>query len=667
MTHSIQRGVLVVLCLVCNSPLIAQQFRVDTLAANPNIAFPVAIAFSPDNSGPPASEESSRRAGKFFFTEKNNGRVRIYENDALLSNAFVTVAVTGSGEQGLLGITLHPQYPDSPYVYIFFTRSTATGGTRDNMVVRYTDSSNVGITPDTIVIVPRNNTATNHNGGNVHFGPDGKLYVTFGEYATSSNSQDTSAGNLRGKILRLNPDGSIPDDNPYPGKSFWSHGHRNSFDFTFDQLTGKMYCTENGPSCNDEVNLVPRRGNMGWPVDGNCLYSGSPIYTRPLYYFPSSLPALTGIAVYRHTAFPRLWGKLLFTGNSNPTLWTVTLAADGDTIVPGSFSAFFTYGTGFADVEIGPEGSIYLTNGPYSANRILRLRPVAPLFTSPPLMVATQDIEYIYTPTFSGTLPGLSLVSGPEGMYVDSTTWSIKWTPTNEQALQGLHPVHLRAENGAGFDDQFFSVNVVNVNDPPVEFALLAPPNDTTLSFTGADPVVTFVWEAASDPDLDTLMYTVETDSVSTFDSPARLDTSAGTETSLTLVLHRRSRDYYWRVRASDGQISVLSEEDRRIIVTYTTRVREVTEKPTEQALEQNFPNPFNPATNIKYTIPKSGYVRLSVFNLLGQEIELIFEGNQEAGTYEIEFSNARLPTGIYFYRIQAPGFVETKKMVIAK
>ena len=107
----------------------AQQYVVDTLAASPNIASPASIAFSPDNSG------------KFFFTEKNNGRVRIFDQGLLQPVPFVTVPVTNPGEQGLLGIAFHPNYPDSPFVYIYYTRSRD----RYNNVVRFRDSSNIGV------------------------------------------------------------------------------------------------------------------------------------------------------------------------------------------------------------------------------------------------------------------------------------------------------------------------------------------------------------------------------------------------------------------------------------------------------------------------------------------------------------------------------------------
>ena len=215
--------------------------------------------------------------------------------------------------------------------------------------------------------------------------------------------------------------------------------------------------------------------------------------------------------------------------------------------------------------------------------------------------------------------------------------------------------------------DQVYTITVTNVNDPPAPFTLLSPPNDTTLSFIGSDPIVHFAWEASTDPDLDTLSYTLELDTVDTFNSPALRDTTTGTATSALLALPRVSRNYYWRAKVSDGQVTLTSTIFRRVIVSFVTPVPEQKELPRESELEQNFPNPFNPATNITYTIPQSGNVRLAVFNLLGQEVALIYEGMQTSGTYTFEFKNTELPSGIYFYRIQAPGFVETKKMVVAK
>ena len=124
----------------------------------------------------------------------------IYDQAGLRTNPFLTLAITNDTEQGLLGITLHPEYPDSPYVYIFFTRT----GDRANQVVRYRDAGNVGVEPDTIVVVPRLNAGPTHNGGNVHFGPDGILYLSLGDYDDTPLVQDLSTP--VGKLLRIDPE-----------------------------------------------------------------------------------------------------------------------------------------------------------------------------------------------------------------------------------------------------------------------------------------------------------------------------------------------------------------------------------------------------------------------------------------------------------------------------
>jgi glucose/arabinose dehydrogenase len=630
----------------------AQWYHLDTLALSPAVSSPSAIGFVPGTSG------------RFFFTERTTGRIRVFRQNMLQPKPFASVAVASSGEEGLLGLAVHPEYPDSPYVYVYYTRS----GDRANTIVRFRDSLDVGVRPRTLLLIPRTDAATSNNGGDIHFGPDGKLYVSVGDYGIASNAQDTSASNLRGKILRLNSDGSIPEDNPWQGKPFWSVGHRNTLGLAFDEVSGKLYCTENGTGCNNEVNVVPRGGNLGWPGQDNCVSLNSPFYTRPLYFFPEpARPFLTGILVYRGSAFPHLRGKLLIGGNSVPMIWQMTLSAEGDTIAPGSTSALYASNIGVTSMAVGPDGCIYFTGGQSISGRILRLRPIVPAFSSTPPTAATQDIEYTYSPTFSGTPPSVSLESGPDGMSMDTTTWSIRWTPTNAQALQRTHPVVLRAVNGDGSAVQSYTIAVTNVNDPPLPFGLLSPPNDTTLVFVNAEPLFQCSWEEAQDPDLDTLTYTFQCDTVDTFNSPSLITTVVRIATSHTTILPKRSGTYYWRVVASDGETRVHSMTVRSFVVAFATKARIVEQFESTPALEQNFPNPFNPSTNIKYSIPKGGHVRLAVYNMLGQQVAIVFEGDQAAGSYEMEFQSADLPTGIYFYRIQAPDFVETKKMVITR
>jgi hypothetical protein len=231
---------------------------------------------------------------------------------------------------------------------------------------------------------------------------------------------------------------------------------------------------------------------------------------------------------------------------------------------------------------------------------------------------------------------------------------------------------HIKATDGKDtvMSSEFRRLNISfsqQMNEPPSEFNLLVPAADTTLVFNGVKPTVMFGWEKSIDPNLDTVRYILERDTASTFDSPALDDTLAGTSSTITIALPSVNESYYWRVKATDGQDTVTSSDQRQLTISVLTQVKEKKETIGDFVLEQNFPNPFNPTTSIKYTLPKSGEVRLAVFNLLGQEVVVIHEGVQTAGTYEFEFDSGELPSGIYFYRLQAPEFVRTKKMVIAK
>jgi glucose/arabinose dehydrogenase len=631
-------------------PLSGQTFRVDTLARAPYAQYPVNIAFVPDGSG------------RFFFTEKNSGRVRIYQ-DRLLPDPFLTVPVESEGEQGLLGITCHPAYADSPFVFIFYVRAVDRLG----IVERYRDSAGIGVEPRQILIVPRLDDATEHNGGALRFGPDRKLYVSVGDHKTSPwNAQDTSFSRIVwGKILRINTDGSIPRDNPSPRKAFWAWGLRNCEGMAFNPVDGALYCTDGGVGHPNRIFRVQRGGNMGWPRTAP---PDPPDGLQPLVSFPAERsPALTGIAVYTGSAFPHLRGRLLVAGNATPSLWVSKHPADSDSLV---LERFFTFPTGFADVQVGPDGCMYLTNGPYLSSKILRLSPVAPAFASIPVPEAVQGIVYSYTPVFTGTPPDLTVLEGPDGMTVDSASGRVLWTPTNGQAHSQPFRVTLGAQNGAGSTRQSFELRVINTNDPPGAFNLGMTAGAEVLNFLGTDPHVTFRWAQATDPDGDSLTYLVELDSTVSFDSPAHRVFSAGSADSLHVSLPRISGMYYWRVIATDGRLSTHSTPPyatMSIAFVPTPGIKVATERPPASPLEQNFPNPFNPSTSISYTIQRQGYVRLSVYNLLGQEVSRVFEGVQPEGKYTVAFNNLDLPSGIYFYRLQAPGLFETKKMIIAQ
>jgi glucose/arabinose dehydrogenase len=634
-----------------STTVIAQQYRVDTLARAPFSQYPVALSFAPDSSG------------VFLFTEKNSGRVRVF-CQKLLADPFVTTSVESDGQQGLLGVTFHPSYPDTPSIYVYYTRFPD----RSAILERYRDSAGISVDPTPVFIAPRTDEGTENVGGPVRFGPDGMLYLSVGDFAVRpEDAQDvTTRRNYRGKILRLHADGSHPRDNPFPNKAVWAYGLHNSQGITFDAVDGTMYCTEGGIDRPNAIFRVTRGANLGWPgwIANRDTSSG---VSRPLYTFAGPRqPALTGITVYRAHAFPRLYGKLLFVGNAIPHIWAGTLTARGDSLLP---EVFYTLNTGFSDIAVGPDGCIYLANGPYLSSRILRLAPIAPAFRSTPPTTAMQGLLYTYTPAFSGTPPRIRLVAAPPGMVVDTVAWTVRWTPTNEDALRGLAGATLRAENGADSIEQSFSVMVGNVNDPPSPF-VLGMPGGTVVSVVSDTPEVTFRWGRSSDPDLDPVRYTLQIDTVSWFGSGALQVHEAGEADSLHISLPRISSEYYWRVFAGDGQATTMSTPTWGRLTVSVTPAAPVTlssDQIRTATPERELIVAPDPSTMVRYTLLRAGYVRVAVFNLLGQEVARVFDGTRQEGTYEFDFNTLQLPNGIYFYRVVAPGVYDMRKMLISR
>jgi len=232
--------------------------------------------------------------GRLVYLERGTGWLRFRD---LQTDADVRVHrilnVNSDGERGALGVAVHPNWPAAPFLYVYVTRNTADG--LRNQILRIKVENDDGVAVRRLLSVAAG-PASNHNGGRILFGPDGMLYVVIGDNAQRSNAQDLTA-NLRGKILRLNPDGSIPATNPF-GTRIWAYGNRNSIGFAFDPQGGHLWESENGPECNDEVNRIVRGGNHGWGPNESCPNtnnSGPMPRILPKYTFANTV-GLTGLA-----------------------------------------------------------------------------------------------------------------------------------------------------------------------------------------------------------------------------------------------------------------------------------------------------------------------------------------------------------------------------------
>lgn len=204
-----------------------------------------------------------RGTDKIFFTEKNTGRVRVMKGRNLLDRPCVDLSVSSGGEQGALGIALHPKFKRNHYLYVYYTDSSPVV----NRVARFKVRDNRCRDKKNIVTM---GAASIHNGGQIEFA-GGKLYVAVGENGDPANSLDTT--NKLGKILRLNPNGTVPNGNPF-GNAVWSYGHRNPFGLAHKPGTAKIYETENGPECDDEMNVIVKGRNYGWGPGYDCGTAG---------------------------------------------------------------------------------------------------------------------------------------------------------------------------------------------------------------------------------------------------------------------------------------------------------------------------------------------------------------------------------------------------------
>jgi glucose/arabinose dehydrogenase len=309
--------------------------------------------------------------GRIFLTERG-GRIRTIKDGVLDPNPWITLDVTERSEAGLLGLALDKDFATNGYLYTAYTYTTPSG-TLQNRLVRLREDLETHRGMMDTVLLDDVRAGNVHDGGRVKIGPDGKLYWTMGE----SGSQDLaqSLDTFNGKILRLNTDGSIPSDNPFPGSPIYSYGHRNPQGLAWHPLTGQLFAIEHGPSgqqsCCDEVNIILPGQNYGWPrVSGDQLAEG----TVPPLLHSGSTSATTwapGGATFV-TSGP--WaGSLLFTGLRGQALYRVAVDPTNMS-APVSLERYFEgqYGR-LRDVVEDPDGTLYLA----TSNKDGRGRPNA--------------------------------------------------------------------------------------------------------------------------------------------------------------------------------------------------------------------------------------------------------------------------------------------------
>jgi glucose/arabinose dehydrogenase len=282
--QSFSRGFIcgLIICLACvvNAATLPPGFTETSISGLSN---PTAMEIAPD--------------GRIFVCQQG-GSLRVIKNGVLLSTPFLTLNVDQNGERGLLGIAFDPNFANNNFLYVYYTVPSTP---RHNRVSRFTANGDVVVTNSEQIILELDNlsSATNHNGGAIHFGPDGKLYVAVGENANGANAQTLS--NRLGKVLRINSDGSIPGDNPFfntaagDNRSIWAFGLRNPFTFAFQPGTGRLFINDVGEVTWEEINDGIAGSNYGWNLSEGP--TSNPQFRSPLFSYLHGFSGTTGCAI----------------------------------------------------------------------------------------------------------------------------------------------------------------------------------------------------------------------------------------------------------------------------------------------------------------------------------------------------------------------------------
>lgn len=309
-----------------------------------NLSYPWEILWGPDD--------------KIWMTERG-GRISRVDPVTGSVTPLVTInEVSSGGEGGLLGMALHPDFSATPHVFVAYNYDDASGRYREK-IVRYTYDGHALTQP--VTLLQHIQASGIHNGCRLAITPDLKLWITTGDAASQSLPQNKSS--LNGKVLRLNLDGSIPADNPFTGNPVWSYGHRNAQGLVY--ANNIMYSSEHGATSDDEVNIIEKGRNYGWPdVEGMCnepderSFCSSENVKEPLRAWTPT-EAVCGLDYYDAALMPQWRNSLLLCTLKGSKLIQLKLSSDKKTITTAY--EFFDGKFGrLRDVCVSPQGKVYI-------------------------------------------------------------------------------------------------------------------------------------------------------------------------------------------------------------------------------------------------------------------------------------------------------------------
>jgi glucose/arabinose dehydrogenase len=308
---------------------------------------------------------------KLWMTERGGKISRVDTATGSVTLVSTIADVKSIGEGGLLGMALHPNFSTTPHVFVAYNYDK--NGQYTEKIVRFTYNGTSIVNP---VILLDNISASNiHNGCRLVISSDLKLFITTGDAANQPSSQNLAS--LNGKVLRINLDGTIPSDNPNPSSAVWCSGLRNSQGLVF--ANGKLYASEHGPTIDDEINVIQKARNYGWPtVNGFCNEGAEQTFctannvAEPIYAWTPTI-AVCGLDYYNSNSIPQWKNSLLLATLKDNTLYQLTLNTNGDKVEKVTEFYRGQYGR-LRDVCVTPDGKVFMCTGNGSNDKVIMMR-----------------------------------------------------------------------------------------------------------------------------------------------------------------------------------------------------------------------------------------------------------------------------------------------------
>lgn len=618
-----------------------------------------------------------------IFIVEQAGIIYVIQNNpqTTVKKIFLNIvdSVSSGGEMGLLGLAFHPNYESNGYFYVNYTKSSPY---RRTLISRFKVSST---NPDSAdrssgtILMEIAQPYSNHNGGQLAFGPDGYLYIALGDGGSGGDPQNYSQNrsSLLGKLLRINVDqtqGSlnyaIPPDNPFANNTqgfreeIYAYGLRNPWRFSFDFSTGQLWCGDVGQSSREEIDIITNGGNYGWRCyEGTLPYNTTGCtgtnYLPPIWEYPRSEGySVTGGYVYRGPNLPELFGKYIYGDYGTRKIWALTY--DGVNPLVNQFLVTCNSAISSFGIDLNNELYVVGYNG-----IIYRFTPTASI-------VAPSNLRFTYNSPTSITLNWNDNSNNETGfkierkmgsgnfILIDSVGANVTTYTDNSISDTGLYYYRVYAFNSnavSGYSNTTSPVTII-----PVEL--------TSFTYELLKKAVKLSWSTASEKnnrgfEIERLVHNQQS-SINNWESLGFIE---GKGTTLNPQYYSFIDDqvqngkYIYRLKQIDfdGSISYSGEIEVEVYLA-----------PNEFKLLQNYPNPFNPSTKISYSVPCEGArcivpVQLKVYDVLGNEIAKLVNEYKSAGFYEVEFDASKLTTGIYYYQLQVGEFTDTKKMVLLR